>query len=262
MPSVSDATALRDGLVPRPGRHDARAEGLTVRYGGTTAVNDITIDIPGGAVTALVGPNGAGKSSVLLALYGSVPSRGVFRVDGDEVQGLPALRRVRNGIAIVPQGRQLFPRLTVRENLQVMAELLRVRGAVDEAVDRFPILRERLNSLAGVLSGGEQQMLVVTRALMAKPRVLLLDEMMTGLAPLVVQRLAATMRELAASGVAVLVAEPSIGALRGMIDRGYVLVRSRVVASEEGGGFALDEAYQRVIGVQRVQAERAIAAAE
>ena len=148
-----------------------------------------------GAVTALVGPNGAGKSSLLLAAYGSVPSTGTVFLDGEEVSGLRTAARARAGIAMVPQGRQLFPRLNVADNLQVMAELLRLpRSAVDEAIDRFPILRTRLRSLVGVLSGGEQQMLVVTRALMGSPRVMLLDEMMTGLAPLIVRELADTVR--------------------------------------------------------------------
>jgi branched-chain amino acid transport system ATP-binding protein len=241
--------------------HEAVVEGLTVRYGSTAAVNDVSIVVPGGKVSAIVGPNGAGKSSLLLAIYGSVKSSGRILVDGDDLGRMSAGQRARAGVAIVPQGRQLFPRLTVRENLQVMAELLKIPNTtVDVALDRFPILRERQRSLAGVLSGGEQQMLVVTRALMSQPRVLLLDEMMTGLAPMIVQRLAATVSELAAQGVAVLMAEPSIGAVRKVIDRGYVLVRSQVVAVEEADGFALDRAYQAAIGVQEAQARTAAAA--
>lgn len=241
--------------------HEALVEGLVVRYGSTAAVNDVSFQVPGGKVSAIVGPNGAGKSSVLLAMYGSVKSSGRMLVDGEDVSRMSAGQRARAGIALVPQGRQLFPRLTVRENLQVMAELLKLKASsVEEAMARFPILIERQRSLAGVLSGGEQQMLVVTRALMANPRVLLLDEMMTGLAPLIVQQLAATVGGLAADGVAVLMAEPSIGAVRKVIDRGYVLVRSQIVATEEADGFALDRAYQAAIGVQEAQARTAAAA--
>ena len=251
-------TEARDSDSRQPA-HELRVQALSVRYGHSTAVSDVSLDVPGGKVTAIVGPNGAGKSSILLATYGSVPSSGRVLLDGTDLSQLRASVRARSGVALVPQGRQLFPRLTVRENLQVMAEMLRLpRSAVDGALDRFPILRTRVRSLAGVLSGGEQQMLVVARALMAEPKVLLLDESMTGLAPLVVRGISDAVRVLAAEGVAVLMAEPAIGAVRGLIDRGYVLVRSRVVATEEGGGKALDRAYQRVIGVQQAEAQQAI----
>jgi branched-chain amino acid transport system ATP-binding protein len=144
----------------------------------------------------------------------------------------------------------LFPKLNVFDNMRVMAELLRLpKSAVDEAIDRFPILRTRLRSLVGVLSGGEQQMLVVSRALMGSPRVLLLDEMMTGLAPIIVAELARTVSALAADGVAILMAEPAIGAVRTIIDRGYVLIRGCVAAQEENGGVALDDAYRTAIGI-------------
>lgn len=228
--------------------HELTVRALGVRYGGAVALRGIDLDVPGGVVTALVGPNGAGKSSALLAVYGSVASTGSITVDGDEVRSLSATQRARRGIAIVPQGRQLFPRLTVRENLQVMAEVLKVRGdPVEQALHRFPILAERARSLAGVLSGGEQQMLVVSRALLAQPRVILLDEMTTGLAPQVVTRLADLVRDLAQSGVAVLVAEPAIGALRRVIDRGYVLRRGEIVA-EAADVSDLDRGLQAAVG--------------
>jgi len=231
--------------------HELRTEALTVRYGRAAALTEATITAPGGSVTAVVGPNGAGKSSLLLAIYGSVPSSGNVIVDGEDLSRLRSIFRARGGVALVPQGRRLFPRLSVRDNLQVMAETLRLPGsAVDEALDRFPILRERVRSLAGVLSGGEQQMLVVSRALMGTPRVLLFDEMMTGLAPRVVHSLAETVTQLAKDGVAILLAEPSIGALRSMITRGYVLIRGQVISTTEGGGVALDNAYQSAMGVE------------
>jgi branched-chain amino acid transport system ATP-binding protein len=230
---------------------DLRTEGLTVRYGRAAALTDVSIVAPGGSVTAVVGPNGAGKSSLLLAVYGSVAATGKVMVDGEDISRLRPIVRARQGVAVVPQGRQLFPRLNVRDNLQVMAETLRLpASSVDEAMDRFPILRDRARSLAGVLSGGEQQMLVVSRALMRSPRVLLLDEMMTGLAPQIVHSLAETVADLAKEGVAVLMAEPSIGTLRSVITRGYVLIRGAVVAIEEDGGLALDNAYQSAMGVE------------
>ncbi len=230
--------------------HELRVESLTVRYGGASALADVSLVAPGGQVTALVGPNGAGKSSLLLAAYGSVSGTGRVMLDGEDVTKLSPANRARAGIAVVPQGRQLFPKLNVVDNFRVMAELLRLRGsAVDEAMDRFPILRTRGRSLAGVLSGGEQQMLVVSRALMGSPRVLLLDEMMTGLAPMIVAELARTVAALAKEGVAVLMAEPAIGAVRNIIDRGYVLVRGSVVAHQDNGGRALEAAYRTAIGI-------------
>lgn len=241
--------------------HELSVEGLQVAYGRATALRGIDLSASGGSVTALVGPNGAGKSSALLALYGSVPSKGRIVVDGDDISSLRCIQRARRGIALVPQGRQLFAHLSVRENLQVMAELLKLpRSSVDEALDRFPILHERSRSLAGVLSGGEQQMMVVTRALMGSPRVLLLDEMMTGLAPMIVQQLAATFRQLSDDGVVVVLAEPAIGPLARWIDRGYVLVRGDVVASTGDGGKELDLAYQQAIGVITAEVADASAA--
>ncbi len=232
--------------------HELRIEGLSVRYGHASALNEVSVTARGGAVTAVVGPNGAGKSSLLLAAYGSVPATGRVYLDGEDVTRLRPAARARAGIAVVPQGRQLFPRLNVADNLRVMAEMLRLpSSAVDEAVDRFPILRTRMRSLVGVLSGGEQQMLVVSRALMGSPRVLLLDEMMTGLAPLVVRELARTISTLARQGVAVLLAEPALGALQRVVDRGYVLVRGEIVAEVDGGGAALGDAYSAAIGVER-----------
>lgn len=231
-------------------KHELRVTGMSVRYGRARAVDDVEVTVPGGAVTAIVGPNGAGKSSLLLGMYGSVAATGRIELDGQAIDRLSPTRRAAAGVGIVPQGRQLFPRLTVRENLQVMAETLGLSASrVDQALDRFPRLRERAAALGGVLSGGEQQMLVVSRALMAEPKVLLLDEMNTGLAPVVVRELLTGVSELAHAGTAVVVAEPAIAVLRGHIDRGYVLVRGRVVASSEAGGVALDRVYQEKVGI-------------
>lgn len=233
--------------------------GLTVRYGKAVAVDGVSIVAPAGKVTAVVGPNGAGKSSLVLAAYGSIPSEGEVRVGAEDLSRSSALERSRNGIALVPQGRQLFPRMTVQENFRIMAELLRLpAAAVDEAMARFPILYDRRASLAGVLSGGEQQMLVVSRALMASPRVLLLDEMMTGLAPKIVRGLADTVRQLADQGVAVVIADPSIGPIKRVIDRGYVLVRGSIVAENDSAD-ALELSYQAAMGI--IQGEVAAEAA-
>jgi len=237
--------------------HDLEIDQLTVHYGRAVAVDGVSLRAPGGAVTCIVGPNGAGKSSIILAAYGAVRGNGSIRLDGEEIAGSASVARARRGLAIVPQGRQLFPRLTVRENMQVYADMLKLPGAaIDGALDRFPILRERAKRLAGILSGGEQQMLVVSRALMTQPRAILLDEIMTGLAPRIVESLVDVVRDLTAEGIAVLMAEPSIHAVRGVLDRGYVVIRGRIVDVGEEGGIDLDERYQRAMGLaQRVPAE-------
>jgi branched-chain amino acid transport system ATP-binding protein len=225
-------------------------DGVSVRYGKATAVDRVSLVAEAGAVTAVVGPNGAGKSSLLQALYGATASTGHVTLDGADISNLTATARARHGIALVPQGRQIFARLSVWENLQIMAEVLRLGDdEAEAALHRFPILVERRRQLAGVLSGGEQQMLAVTRALMGSPRLLLLDEMTTGLAPLIVGQLMETAVAMAASGAIVVVAEPSISTLRDRIDRGYVLLRGAIVDVEEAGGVALEAAYRDRMGI-------------
>lgn len=236
---------------------DLSVSGFTVRYGTATAVEQASLTAPAGKITAVVGPNGAGKSSLALGVYGAVAASGAIALGDRDLSGLSAIERARAGLAIVPQGRQLFPKLTVRDNLQVMAEMLKLKkDAVETALDRFPVLREREGRLAGVLSGGEQQMLAVSRALMGNPKCLVLDEMMTGLAPKIVTGLVAVIREIADGGGSVLIVDPAIGPLRGAIDRGYVLLRAQLSPLYTDVG-ALDEGYQRAMGViqQEMQAE-------
>ncbi|MDI9957555.1 ABC transporter ATP-binding protein [Rhodococcus erythropolis] len=222
---------------------------VTVRYGSAVAVRDVSLVAPAGEVTAIVGPNGAGKTSLAGSIYGSVPATGTIKFDGREIQKLSALDRVRSGFAYVPQGRQLFMRMSVRENLRVGADLLGLKAeAVETAFERFPILRERSESYAGVLSGGEQQMLVLGRALLETPKVLLLDEMMTGLAPKIVAELRALVGGLAAEGVTVIVTEPALTALKSVVDRGYVMQRGELVRECDSAA-TLDNAYKQSMGV-------------
>ncbi|MFC8932680.1 ABC transporter ATP-binding protein [Rhodococcus sp. NPDC057135] len=222
---------------------------VTVRYGSAVAVRNVSLTAPAGEVTAIVGPNGAGKTSLIGGIYGSVPATGKITIDGREIQKLSALARVRSGFAYVPQGRQLFMRMSVRENLRVGADLMGLKaGAVETAFERFPILRERSESYAGVLSGGEQQMLVLGRALLETPKVLLLDEMMTGLAPKIVAELRALVGDLAAEGVTVVVTEPALAALKSVVDRGYVMQRGELVRECDSAA-TLDNAYKQSMGV-------------
>ncbi|WP_305093315.1 ABC transporter ATP-binding protein [Prescottella sp. R16] len=222
---------------------------MTVRYGSAVAVSSVSLDTESGCVTAVVGPNGAGKSSFFSGVYGAIRSTGTVHLDGTDISRESAMARGRRGFAYVPQGRQLFMKMSVVENLMVGADLLGLpKTAVDASLDRFPVLRERAGRFAGVLSGGEQQMLVLARALLTEPKVLLLDEMTTGLAPKIVAGLRDTVRDLAASGVAVLIAEPSLTALKSIVDRGYVMQRGRIVA-ECADADELDREYRRSMGI-------------
>lgn len=228
---------------------DFVVENLSVRYGKATAVEKVSFVAPAGTVTAIVGPNGAGKSSLALGLYGSTPASGFVKLGSTDLSNMDSIARARAGLAIVPQGRQLFPRLTVRENLQVLAEILKLAPtSVEDALDRFPILRKRESRLAGVLSGGEQQMLVVSRALMGNPRVLILDEMMTGLAPKIVSELLDTVIHSAREGAAVLILDPALGPLKRGVEQGHVLLRAQMSELHVGVD-ALDSAYQQAMGI-------------
>ncbi|MEU4314591.1 ATP-binding cassette domain-containing protein [Nocardia sp. NPDC024068] len=222
---------------------------LTVRYGKAVAVRGVALAARSGEVTAVVGPNGAGKSSLLSAIFGSTPATGTVTVDGDDLGGTAAQRRLRAGVAFVPQGRQLFPRLTVRENLEIGARVLGARNEVlDTAFERFPILRTRSKQLAGVLSGGEQQMLLLARALLVMPRALLLDEMTTGLSPKIAGELLDHVRGFADSGMTVIVAEPALHRVSRIVDRGYVMLRGSVSAPEADAD-ALGSAYRAAMGI-------------
>lgn len=226
------------------------AEGVSVYYGSAQAVVDGSLFLEPGSVTALVGPNGAGKSTLLTAMIGGLRAKaGKVFFEGEPLNRLDPTARAKKGIVLVPQGRQVFPTLTVRENLLVMADSLSLpHSTVNEASARFPILEERGSVTAGSLSGGEQQMLAIARALMAKPKVLLLDEPTLGLAPVIVKEIVRTIADLAGEGMAILIAEPSIRLVRGEIQRGYVMIRGHIVASAPGAG-ELEEAYLEHMGM-------------
>lgn len=229
--------------------HQVSLQGLGVRYGPAIALANVDLHFVPGQINAVVGPNGAGKSSLLQAIYGAVDTTGTVTMGGRDISKLRPAQRAVAGIGLVPQGRQIFPTLTVRENLVVFGEVLKSEAAdVDTALGRFPRLVERSSTLAGNLSGGEQQMLAVSRALMTDCSVLLFDEMTTGLAPLIVQQLMAVAHELADAGSTVILAEASIGALKPDIDRGVVLMRGAVYG-EADGGEAVDAMYRTAMGL-------------
>ncbi len=210
---------------------------LEVAYGGIKAVKGIDLDVGRGELVALIGANGAGKSSTLKALSGLLkPSAGRIDYDGAEVTGKPAYHLVRRGLAMVPEGRGVFPRLTVAENLAMGAYIHDDKAAVARDFERayalFPRLAERRAQSAGTLSGGEQQMLAMARALMCRPRLLLLDEPSMGLAPLMVQKIFETVRTVAAEGVTMLLVEQNAKLALETCDRGYVMESGVIVLAD------------------------------
>jgi branched-chain amino acid transport system ATP-binding protein len=235
-------------VAPRGAPAALEVHNLRVAYGGVVAVRDVSLTVPSGAVVALLGPNGAGKSTTLRAISGVVRTqRGTIVVEGERIERRPAYRIARLGVVHVPEGRGVFPSLTVRENLEMAAAAL--TGASDrpdpvaEGARLFPVLGNRLRQLAGSLSGGEQQMLALARALMVRPRVLMVDEISMGLAPLIVGQLFDALRQLAASGVSLLVVEQYVEAALDLADYVYVMDKGVVVdvgqpADLRAGGLA------------------------
>ena len=214
--------------------------GLSVNYGHIEAVRDIDLSLQAGRVTTLVGANGAGKSTTLLALSGLIPkAAGRVMFDGHDVTALPPHKLVAAGVVQVAEGRATLTTLTVRENLELGAYTRR-DGAAARASDLermfalFPRLKERENGLAGNLSGGEQQMLAIGRALMARPRVLLLDEPSMGLAPIVVQGIFRTLREINADGLTIFLVEQNVRQALKIAEQAYVLENGRVVLHGRG----------------------------
>lgn len=207
---------------------------LTVRYGAVEAVRGLDLSVGRGEITALLGANGAGKSSTLLAVAGLVASGGRVSFDGRDLAGLPPEAVARAGIGLVPEGRRVFAGLTVAENLTLGGAVHappaeRARRAA-EMEERFPILGERRHGKAGLLSGGEQQMLAIARALMARPRLLLLDEPSLGLAPRMVEAVFGLVAELRAEGIAILLVEQNVPMSLEIADRAVVLAQGRAAA--------------------------------
>ena len=227
-------------------------DGLEVAYGRTTAVHGISIAVPDGQVVCLIGANGAGKTTTMRAISGLVrPRAGQIRFDGRDIAGHPAHRIAAAGLRQVPEGRQCFAELTVAENLALGAYLTPDRGEIarrqDSVLARFPRLRERLGQSAGSMSGGEQQMLAIGRALMGAPRLLLLDEPSMGLAPLFVEEIFAIIAALRADGTTILLVEQNASAALEIADFAYVLENGRIAlsgpASEVASNPAVAAAY-------------------
>ena len=213
------------------------ANGLELAYGQVPACRDISIHVEEGEVVTLVGANGAGKSTTLRAIAGAlIPRAGVIRFQGHNITRLRSDERTNLGIALVPEGRHVFPYLTVRENLELGAFKFRkqgakVRGLIEGMFAMFPRLSARASQNAGTLSGGEQQMLVLGRAMMSEPRLLCLDEPSLGLAPKIVQDIFRTIRSINAAGTSVLLVEQNARYALETASRGYVLQTGNIIAS-------------------------------
>ena len=214
-------------------------ENLECRYGKVSAVRGLSLEVKQGELVTLIGANGAGKTTTLKAISGVLrPAAGRIRFDGEEITGMPAKKIIARGIAHCPEGRHVFPYMTVRENLEMGCYLRRDSHAIaadmERLLGRFPILAERRDQAAGTLSGGEQQMLAISRALMSRPKLVLFDEPSLGLAPNIVERTFEVITQIRAEGVTVMMVEQNAFAALELSDRSYVLEQGRITLSGTG----------------------------
>jgi branched-chain amino acid transport system ATP-binding protein len=233
---------------------------IATAYGKIEALKGVSLSAGKGRITCLLGPNGAGKTTLMLTIAGILkPKRGSIRLDGQEIAGLPSARIVARGLALVPENRLVFPQMSVKENLEAGAFQRRdwasIADDIDRMYQRFPRLKERHEQLAGTLSGGEQQMLAVARALMSRPRILLMDEPSLGLAPMVVEDVFRIVRDLNGDGVTIFLVEQNAHMALKVAHHFYLMEQGRVTFSGEPGKLAEDEVIQRAyLGSRRVSA--------
>jgi branched-chain amino acid transport system ATP-binding protein len=224
-------------------------EDIHAHYGAIEALGGVSLTVDDGEVVTLIGSNGAGKTTTLRAISGlTPPSAGTVRFAGNEITHEPAQHIVGRGIALAPEGRHVFPRMTVRENLDLGAHIRRgpeVAEDLERVYSLFPRLEERERQKAGMMSGGEQQMLAIGRALMARPRLLMMDEPSMGLAPVLVERIYETIGEINRSGVAILLVEQNANYALDTAKRGYVLETGRVVLSDDSSRLRDDPEVKR-----------------
>ena len=226
-----------------------KVDDINVYYGAIHAIKGVSFEVNEGEVVTLIGANGAGKSTILKTVAGLLSSRtGSVQFMGKDLGGIPAHKIVPMGLALVPEGRQIFLQMTVEENLQ-MGAFTRPADEYDESIadvyQRFPRLKERQNQVAGTLSGGEQQMLAMGRALMSKPSLLMLDEPSMGLAPILVEQIFDIVRELNQHGTTILLVEQNANMALSVAHRGYVLETGKIVATGTGAELLEDEAVKK-----------------
>lgn len=222
---------------------------IKVYYGNINAIKDISFEVNEGEIVTLIGANGAGKSSILNTVAGLIkPKSGEIIFDGQGIIGIPAHKIVSKGMALCPEGRRIFQQLSVKENLE-MGSYTRPANEVSDSIEKvyelFPRLKERYKQIAGTLSGGEQQMLAMGRALMSKPRLMMLDEPSMGLAPILVEQIFDIIKNLHKSGTTILLVEQNAQMALSIADRGYVMETGRIVTSGTGKGLLLDDAVKK-----------------
>ena len=222
---------------------------IKVYYGNINAIKDISFEVNEGEIVTLIGANGAGKSSILNTVAGLIkPKSGEIIFDGQGIIGIPAHKIVSKGMALCPEGRRIFQQLSVKENLE-MGSYTRPANEVSDSIEKvyelFPRLKERYKQIAGTLSGGEQQMLAMGRALMSKPRLMMLDEPSMGLAPILVEQIFDIIKNLHKSGTTILLVEQNAQMALSIADRGYVMETGRIVTSGTGKGLLQDDAVKK-----------------
>ena len=222
---------------------------LSTHYGAICAVNQVSLHVNPGEIVSLIGSNGAGKTSLLMTVCGNPrASGGSIRFEGEDITHQPSHLIMRKGIAISPEGRRVFPQLTVTENLQMGGFFLgksEIEAGIEHVFELFPRLRDRASQRAGTMSGGEQQMLAIGRALMSKPRLLLLDEPTLGLAPLIIAQIFEIIQTIRGEGVTVFLVEQNANRALQIADRGYVLETGKVVLEDTGANLLKNDAVRK-----------------
>jgi branched-chain amino acid transport system ATP-binding protein len=214
-------------------------ENLSSGYGLIQILWDVSFKIGEKEIVSIIGPNGAGKTTLVRTLMGLLPAKsGAVRYNGENIENLPPYEIVKKGVTLIPEGREIFPRMTVKENMLLGAYTIKDKAAVKESEEKvyqiFPVLKKKGKALAQTLSGGEQQMLVIGRSLMSNPKLLILDEPSLGLAPIIIGKVLDTLRKINDEGVAVLLVEQNIRDSLNTANRGYVLEKGKIVLEGEG----------------------------
>ena len=226
-----------------------KVDNINVYYGSIHAVKDVSFEVHQGEVVTLIGANGAGKSTILQTVSGLLRSKtGSVEFLGEKLDSVPAHKVVNKGLAHVPEGRRVFLQMTVEENLEMGAYTrpnIEIADSIADVYERFPRLKERRKQIAGTLSGGEQQMLAMGRALMSKPQLLMLDEPSMGLAPLLIEQIFSIIKELHAAGTTILLVEQNAQMALSVADRGYVLETGRIVTTGTGAELLNDDAVKK-----------------
>ncbi len=224
-------------------------KGITSGYGTTTIVRNIDLNIEAGSVTALLGPNGAGKSTLLKTMSGLIrPMSGSVMIDGRDVSSLAPNKRANLGLCHIPEGRGIFPSMTVKENLELQARPGEQSIAIEKGIAAFPILGERLMQRAGTMSGGQQQMLSMARAYTQNPRVILVDEGSLGLAPIVVDEIFSFLAGVAAAGAALLIVDQFVARALALATSAYVMTRGEIVFAGTSAELQRSDVFERYLG--------------